>query len=162
MKTAPLLLTIILVHAPTMTLRETLAWLSDCTVAHGSLTKNHAIVQTTRLTSVERCSVQPERLYPHSKGHKGIRRETIALNLGDFDSTVHVQATYGGANSWFVATIERSDGREAVESVLELKNRTSMKRYRPDVRIFMDSQDSLNQFAKVLSHAIALCGGKPA
>jgi hypothetical protein len=159
MKIAVLCVAFLVGQEPAHTLQETLAWLANYMIAHGFLYENDSIVQVTRLHPIKGCAVELEREYPRAKGKTSIKRQIISFNLTDFDPSIHVQRT--GEPS-FMVTIARSDGRENVESTDETNDGTKIKTNRPEVNIFIDSDESANRLAIGLSHAIELCGGKRA
>jgi hypothetical protein len=161
MKIAAFVLIVLLGQESAATLQDTIAWLSLYTNAHGSLYENGSVTQTTRINPIRNCTVKLERRFLKSKSPDSIKRETVILELRRFDPNVHVQVTRTGSPS-FKATFERSDGADKFESDMEMNNGSRVKSRESNERIYMDSEESVNRLAKGLSHAIELCGGKPA
>jgi hypothetical protein len=145
----------------TANLAETIAWLSNYTSAHAYLYENGTVVQATRLQLVKDCTLKLERRFLKSKGGGSIKRETVLLELSAFNPKVHVRISRTGSPS-FQVTFERSDDADKGESDMEIYNGSKVKSSQSNEFIYMDSEESVNRLAKGLSHAIELCGGKPA
>ena len=161
MKTTALALVLVFGQESTSNLHETIAWICNFTNDHGSLHENGALMQTIHMQSVRGCTVKLERRFLGAKGADSIKRETMNLELDAFDPKVHVQVSRTGSPS-FQVTFERSDRADNIEIEMEMNNGTKVKSRQSNESIYMDSEESVNRLAKGLSHAIELCGGRPA
>jgi hypothetical protein len=161
MKIGAVLLSFLLFQESTAKLTETIRWLCNYTNTHGYLYENGSLMQTTRLHSVQDCTLQLERHFSQSKAGNSIKQETVSLELADLDPNVHVQITRSGSPS-FQVTFERSDGADRIKTDLETNDGTKAQSHESNEWIYLDSEESMNRVAKGLSHAITLCGGKPA
>jgi hypothetical protein len=143
-------------------LKETIEWMTNFTALHGIMMRSNSVVQWTRLSGTETCTVQLKRSFPAAKD-KQIKIETTNLTLGDLDpNKVNLDVTHSEQGDTFEIDFERSDGAMETESDIENGDGSKTKTWSANFYLFMDSESSAKRVGAALSHAITLCGGKAA
>jgi hypothetical protein len=144
-------------------LADTVSWMTNFTYNHGYLLEAGTMMQTVRLLAVEGCTVQVEHQYLQSKTAEQIKKQTERLELGDFDpEKVKILTRNSQTTESFEVEFERSDSADKIVADMEMGDGTKKKGHSANEWIFMDSQESASRLATALTHAIKLCGGKPA
>jgi len=91
---------------------------------------------------------------------KGPSNVTSELDLADFDPRVKVDSDED--QNQFQVTFERFDAQMKTHEVNEYSDGRKLEMWTAEAYLFFDSEESAQRFAKAMSHAIALCGGRTA
>jgi hypothetical protein len=143
-------------------LQETLAWLENFCKTHGYSGEYPYKSHINTLSVVQSCSIFVEHQYVESGP---IRKRSEKISLGDFDPTnikTSWDVTNAAKNPVFLIQIERSDAASLIVADAETNDGTKKQIHISEEFFMMNDEDSGKRFVVALTHAIKLCGGKPA
>jgi len=146
------------------TLDETLSWIEGFTKAHGTMSYQGKILETTSVSGVEGCTVSVDHNYTAALNGTKIRKRTETISLSDFDPESVKTKTdhWTDAEDTFEVQFETSDAKPKVVATLKSDDGTKRVVNLSQEFVSMDSFNSANRLVKAMKQAIKLCGGKPA
>jgi hypothetical protein len=159
-----LLVLLVLLHQSATNLDDTLKWLANFSLTHG-FSRGHDAEKThiNAFIPINGCEVRVEHEYLASFSKFLSRKETILL--GDFDPEkvkIVLNMRDQDENDVYTVEIEHSDSSRTIQAAAEMKDGTKKTVFIAADFFRLDSVESATRFKNGLTHAIELCGGKPA
>ena len=144
-------------------LPETLTWMKNFLGQHGFMVVNNKLVQTTNIVKIESCTISVEHVFGNASGPKDTKRRTESVTLGDLDpNSVHLETDKYSGSQVFLIVAERSDSSPKIEGEFEKGDGSKEKLWVAQESFVIDSNENAQRFGTAFTHAIKLCGGKPA
>lgn len=141
------------------TLADTLEWMSHFAVTHGYSTEDGTIAEENRIISLDGCSVAVTHKFPHAgKTAHDLKEAEDFISLEDMNPDVRIH--HEGSN--FEVKFESSDSARKITHSITLGDGEKVESHTSDDHMYFDSEESAKRFGTALTHAITLCGGKPA
>jgi hypothetical protein len=144
-------------------LPETLIWMKNFLGQHGFMIVNNKLVQTTNIVKIESCTITVEHVFGNAGTPKDTKRRTESVMLGDLDpDSVHLETDKYSGSQVFLIVAERSDSSPKIEGKFEKGDGSKEKLWVAQESFVIDSNENAQRFGTTFTHAIKLCGGKPA
>jgi hypothetical protein len=144
-------------------LQETLTWMKNGLGQHGFMMVNNKLVQTTNIVKIESCTITVEHVFGNAGTPKDTKRRTESVMLGDLDpNSVHLETNKYSGSQVFLMIAERSDSSPKIEVEFEKGDGSKEKLWVAQESFVIDSNENAQRFGTAFTHAITLCGGKPA
>jgi hypothetical protein len=140
-------------------LKHTIQWMTKFTAAHGFAVINAKQTTEVRVTGIEGCRIGVAVKFPTSYLKLQPKAETKVVDLKDLDpANVRIRIH----QDTYEVDFRSSDGKETIIGELEFVDLPTQRTESAIVYIYLDSENSARRFAAAITHAITLCGGKPA
>jgi hypothetical protein len=141
-------------------IKETVSWMESFSAQHGILYIGDQISQVNTISGNVDCAVTVDHQQTHATDTNTLKHGQEKISLGDFDpARVKVSIEGISGHKALVVIFERTDSSSKIQQDAEMGDGRKTKFYFAQERLFFDSEESAQRFAKALSHGITVCGG---